>query len=359
MVEGTVYGLIVTLRKVFDAARGVANKTEKAANWSNNALPSLTKTAQTLIVDPRVIVSPSLISHEKLKDVLDVLSANFSMYYLQVFNTIGNVTDVRTKQVLNDLSSIKSPNYSKFGGISLEDINDNTVSFTTEDSNQLNISTDNISDISKRLNLASGHLLNLKVASPNGDTTANIPVIIKLNVSAVPFKIIRAILGVNKLESGILSRLDKLFAGEISFVKDFLFAQDLIKEHKKILMTDKTGMYADVSSRISEGLKRYYKKDIKGYGAFYNMAVISGTEQRELEAALGGKLSNTRLRNKLFARNYVMTIAVMDDDRQTLTMYIRDIDGFNSIGYNMLSKSGTDSGDLLALFKKMASGNSF
>jgi len=359
LTASTLYGVLSGIHNIFSKAGTKVGEAgdklsdaEKAADWKGRALPSLTETIQPLVVEPRAIVSPELLQHEKIKDVLTVMSNNFAVYYFQAFNILGNVDNIRAIGTINDLSSIKRRDFSKVGGIAIEELSDDAVSFSTEDTASLKGGVPNIKDV----NLATGQLINLTVRSQDGTTTVDVPIAIKVGTVVTSRNIIKAILGLTKLEAGLLSRLDKLLSGEISFFKDFLFAQDLIKEHKKLLMKDNTGMYADVMGRVSSGLRRYYTKGVKGYGAYYNMVVISASAAREIEASLGGKLISSRHRNKLFARNYVMFLVVLDDDRQSVTFYTRDMDTYNSIGYNALKNGKDSSSDLMALFKKMMVG---
>lgn len=316
-------------------------------SWDENQIPSLTKTISPLLVDPKVIVPFSLRNDENVTKVITLLSTTFITYYTQVFKMVGQIDDMRVIQAIRDLSSIDRGRTGNIGGVVLESFDDSGLTLTMEE-----VNADLPKDFSKLQNLSTGYVVNLSISGSN-DRKITLPVLIRMNVHGANNNLISHILGIGDMENSLRSRLDALGAGEISFWKDFVFAQDIIKEHKKLLMKDESGLYQDVSGRVSGAYKRWMRDRTKGYGAFYNMVIIDSHTQNKIEAELGGSLNKKRYRDKLFNRNHVMLMAVMDLDFERVSLYTRDVDAVTNFGFNELKANVSGGDSLMSLMKSM------
>jgi len=332
-------------------------------------LKSIVDTIQPLLVDPRVVISPQLKTDEHTKDVLTVMLNTFSMYYLQAFTMLGDVIDVKTKNTLKDLASIKRVNTSNIGGVVLEEFHHLEKSiYSLEEYGLKDVSVEDIKtgkrkqdfgpELYKDLShLALAKILQLKITPKKSDARVTIPVMVRLSPASAPADVIEGILGVTKMRHSLFNRIDDLRAGNISFFKDFIFNQDLVKEHQRLMMKDKTGLYSEVSNKVNQAILRYGKTGAKGYGAFYNMVVITEQDLKSIEKEVGGSLQKKKYRDRLFSRNFVVMLCVMDREWERATFYTRDMDTHSDIGYDMLkSVSNKDSSaDLMKMLKSFSS----
>jgi len=319
-------------------------------------LVSITEEISPLLIDPRVVISTDLRGIPEIENILYILNDTFAVYYLQAFTMISDIVDIRTKKVLKSLSSIKRDNTSKLGPIVLEDMSLMGDEFALEAKKE-------ISDVKGRQNkeFSSYNLVKVLDVSvtvtdkKDKDSTITIPVTIRLNPVYVPNDVLDGILGASKARHSLMNRLDDLRSGNISFVKDFLLNMDLRKEHQRLLMKDPTGMYYEVSTKVNKAIRNYATQGVKGYGAFYNMAIISEDDAKRMETALGGSFTKKRIRDKLFARNYVTIMAVVDREWERVTFYTRDIDAFGTISFEMLKdKKASNDRDMMSLLQSVS-----
>jgi len=325
-------------------------------------IKSITKSIQPLLVDPRCIISSTLTGNEYLKDVNTILLNTFSMYYVQAFLMISDVLDVRTTKTLRELGSIDRVDTTKIGPIVLEELN--ILSETGESTDiSLEAKSDKRmvevnADISRKI--ATAKVIQLKVREKKSKTKVSIPILIRINPAFTPPDVLDGILGVTKMRHALLTRIDDLRAGNITFFKDFIFNRDLIKEHQKLLMKDNTGLYSEVSGKVNHAMARYAKTGLKGYGAFYNMAIISDTDLKRIERAIGGSLEKKRNRDKLFNKNYITMLVVMDTQWERATFYIRDMDSYSTTSFDSLidvSNKTSESKDLMSILKSFSNQN--
>ena len=133
-------------------------------------------------------------------------------------------------------------------------------------------------------------------------------------------------------------------AGEIRFIKDFLFATDLIKKHRDAIRKDKSGVLNYILQRKNNALVKHFA-DVtanapKSHNLINNILIVEKrTFQRACDAA-GLKITSTSQRNKFFASTFIMSIIVVDTMYNTVEMYFHGIDGRGDYTYSTISKLG-------------------
>lgn len=332
---------------------------------AKGGLVSITDTIQPLLVDPRVVISTDLRGVDHVDNVLYILIDTFAMYYLQAFTMLGDIESYKTIKTLKELSSIKRGDYTKIGPVVLEDMEValEDIKYLSEEVNTEKKDTKN--ETAQGAINAGKEFSGLKLVkivevtvSAKEKTRIKIPVTIRLNPAYVANDVLDGIIGTAKARHSLMNRLDDLRSGNISFFRDFLFNQDIRKEHQKLLMKDKTGLYSEVSSKVNSAIGRYARTGEKGYGAFYNMAIISEADADRAARALGGQLTKKRTRDKLFNRNYLTILVVMDREWERATFYTRDMDGYATLGFDMLeSKKDSSDKNALELLKSFSNNN--
>jgi hypothetical protein len=211
-------------------------------------------------------------------------------------------------------------------------------------------------------NLSVGRTYSVDIT--DGDHKASIPVQIRLLTTECASDLLVHILS-DQAKVKTSTAKERSFGwklGELKFWKDIVFATDLVDEHKKALMSDKTGVYKQILDRRAAGqahdIKAFFSEGHLSVGTASNLVVMTRQTVRELEAQLGGKWSNFEVRQKVFDRSYLMVVAVVDPDYDHITFYYRGIELATELTVKDLKKAGKDSGsDILELLKTFQSGN--
>jgi hypothetical protein len=178
----------------------------------------------------------------------------------------------------------------------------------------------------------------------NDDVLVTIPIHVRLLVNVVGPKTIDSLLVRYKEDISFGERWYSWRAGRISFWKDLVMCQDLIRERKRQILENDGDVINNIDSRVRNAIVNKVAKmsfktldgrsgDIKdvdtmSFGVASNLYVITAAEASRIEYHLHGKLSDTKTRNKLFGNGYAMILAVIDPDRERVKFYINGADGY-------------------------------
>jgi hypothetical protein len=150
--------------------------------------------------------------------------------------------------------------------------------------------------------------------------------------------------------------------GELKFWKDIVFATDLIDEHKKAMLADKTGVYKEIMNRRAAGhandARAFFDEGHLSVGTASSLVVTTRQTIKDLETVLGGKWSDFNVRQKVFDRSYLMIVAVADPDYDHVTFYYRGIELPTELSVKDIKKAGKDSNaDIMALMQALQQGS--
>lgn len=143
-------------------------------------------------------------------------------------------------------------------------------------------------------------------------------------------------------------------SGQLRFIEDLIFCQDLIDAHKRTAIRDNTGTYLlnrerDASNKLAAVLTG--KASI---GTASNVVLFNSKTVTKIEAALGGKLKDFATREKMFKRTYAMLVVVVNTEWNQVTVYHRGIPESTQLSIKEFtkakSKTGTDVSDVVRLF---------
>ena len=144
-------------------------------------------------------------------------------------------------------------------------------------------------------------------------------------------------------------------AGRISFIKDLVFCQDLIREQKRTLMTDKDGVYSEIAKRAKNSkLASFFSKN-PSLAEASNIVVISEETAMQLRVKHNLNLDNFKDRQKIFDKTYAMILVVIDRNYERVNMYHYGISASTSVGLRDIKVANKGSGpnimEVLAAFK--------
>ena len=205
----------------------------------------------------------------------------------------------------------------------------------------------------------------------NDDVLVTIPIHVRLLVNVVGPKTIDSLLVRHKEDIGFDERWYSWRSGRISFWKDLVMCQDLIRERKRQALDSDGDVVSKIDARVRNAIvnkvaKMSYKTlggqaseikdvDTMSFGVASNLYVITAAEASRIEYHLHGKLSDVKTRNKLFGNGYAMILAVIDPDRERVKFYINGVDGFTDLSVreikSMSKNKGPDINDMLKMLQ--------
>ena len=195
-----------------------------------------------------------------------------------------------------------------------------------------------------------------KTVKEGVDLTVTIPVTIKLSaIFTTPENIVNAISPEHSRHK-FSNRLDDFRASSISAM-EFFFATDLIKKYKKNKLRDKEGLLQLLQSRKISANSKVADQGIIGFEKYYTMYLLSKDAKTIIENSLGGKLSNHKYKEDFLEAGYGLSVTVMDEDAERVTVYMKDLRGSSKLSYRVMAKnSKSGGGDVTELMKAIMAG---
>jgi hypothetical protein len=171
---------------------------------------------------------------------------------------------------------------------------------------------------------------------------------IRMSIVTMPSTPAVALLTTNRQDVSYTERYYAWRAGRISFVNDLLLSKDLIRERRKALIEDETGIYKSIINRVNKNRMAGFVSGNPSLNMASDLVVISEVEAAEVESKLNGKLSNSRTRDKMFDGCYAMIVAVINRDWQRVTFYTRGIATSTDLSVKELKSTNKGNGPDLA-----------
>lgn len=368
---GIINTTLQHIAKVINAVR---------SNFTNYyTTKSLSDATKLTRVEPLTILSKDCINLEYIPDVLHSGLNIFSGYYLQAVGMLTRVNHVEVVKILDKLN----PDRDETGflmmhqdgiaressrTLSLESYRHSLPTFGVP---ALEDDDDNAKMALEVSNLSVGKLLNVQICFDDEGAaslrdakpkTVTVPVSVRLMTSVVPNATIAHLLASKTEDIGVVERYHAWRAGRIGFIKDLIFCQDLIDEHKRAIIGDETGTAAEIMRRVNNSKKYGLITKNPSLVSASNIFVITEEIAREIESKLGGKLSNPKVREKAFENTYAMIIVVIDREFERVTYYTRGVAASTDLSVKEIKAAskgkGPDIGDIMKSFM-MGSGASF
>ena len=348
---------------------------------------SLADISKIARVEPITLISSNLTATKELYEVLHGVLNIYAAYYLQAIHILSaQLSDVRILKILDktnpdrDLKTLLTSGYTAYESVGSPSANLKTLSlencqfklpmlgsdaemalesiFDEDEAGTLSTATTKMQYFEK-LGMAIGKVMEVKFTvkqENNNDrpTELTIPVVVKLDTMVIPSDVIGRIVASNQDEITLGSRFKEALDGRINFIKDFILCSDLIKAQKKTMIKDPTGYYAQMLKRVNNS--RFYSA-VSGnisLAGVSSVVVISEEDEQEVQRLIGGKLTNQKTREIVFANTSAMMIVVVDKEWERVSIYVRDIDGFSQNSFDsfrgMSDKGNNNVADLMKAF---------
>lgn len=346
---------------------------------------SLIDYTQTARVEPIVLIDADCLYVDFLSDVQQSLLSIFAGYYLQalaVSTRIGKISVDRHLDKLNPRRDVggsatnmgwlmateaykdKLPSVNDISA--LEDYKADQQKLQeralvlqessrqdTLNRSEVNISKDTFTTIKELSNLSVGKLFSVDIT--DGINKASVPVSIRLMASSMPTSSLIHILSIGSKDNSFKERYHLMKAGRIEFIRDLILCQDLIDEHRKNLMNDKDGVYSNIVKRANTNKLAGLVSANPSVATASNICIISAATAEQLELHLNGKLSNFKIRQRVFENTYMMILVVLDNSWRRATFYHRGINMPTEVSAQDMKASnrgnGLDVADILSAYR--------
>jgi len=286
---------------------------------------NMTKLLNKFIIRPTIIVNKDLKDNTYLKNVIEYQISLFTSFYTMSFTTLVNLHGLKPEVAFNLLSSDN--------GISNKEILPGTEETSLFDTKNLIAGIENNASArttEKQPNkLSEVYTRQIELVVGYDDKIITFPVVIFANVKFVSSNTIKLMYAKESSQSP-LDRVDDMQAGTISFIKDFIFAYDMIKDYKLRRLQDKEDVIKALRERKYSSLSKIASNGFVGYNRYYQMLVISPRDVENIRKTFRGKLANKRVRQQVLEETLSFSISVVDDMHEYLDVYINGLD--NSIG---------------------------
>ena len=168
----------------------------------------------------------------------------------------------------------------------------------------------------------------------------------RLKVQLATTEAIANILSFGSIDNSVKERTHKWRAGALEMVKDLLLCRDTFVNHRKALVSDNTGYYAQAvaanrANKISGILSA--NPSVANYSTIF---IISKETVRRLERETGYKLDNFAQREKIFGKCFAMMIIVVEPKWKDITIYHHTINRPTTVSFKDMKAIGkSGSGD--------------
>ncbi len=175
-----------------------------------------------------------------------------------------------------------------------------------------------------------------------------VPVVVKLDTMIMPSEALNRIITANADDMKFGPRFMDALHGRISFIKDFILCQDLIKSQKKALIKDPTNYYSSLLKRVNNSKVYSALSGNISMAGISSIYVISEEDEGEIRKKIGGNLTNEKTRRIVFDNTSAMMIVVIDKEWERVSIYVRDISGFSQASFDSFRSSTDKSSTMIA-----------
>lgn len=356
---------------------------------SSMSINSLADLAKPCRVEPIAIIDNVLADQPYMQDLMKVATSQFAAYYLQAVNMVMGVGKIDTLKVFDSLNPVRSVAGDIAGTVfSKENYVDGLPSIESfkqkvdqyeiaeysfeaytygmeadkveeEKKAVRNLSASDTGKIYEVENLAVGKLLNVEIDSGDG-VKAKLPVLIRLVPAVVPSEALTHIFVAGGRDSWS-HRFFLVKTGQLHFWRDFVLGQDMIDAHMKALMTDRSGVYKEITDRRRNNVSKAVTSGRVSLADASNIAIISSNTMKTTASQLYSRMDDMAVREKIFDNSYLLMLLVVDERWNQVTIYHRGVDltsKYRLDDIKMAEKNkGSDITELFKMFSKQMSTN--
>ena len=189
--------------------------------------------------------------------------------------------------------------------------------------------------------IASGRQVEVKFAALDGGNPISVMLNVQFNTRLIPDQVVEYVISQDFTKS-MSDRWLQYKAGEITFVKDFIFGVDKLNRRAKALKSDSNHALADIfHHKSSSAFKRYLSMGVneRSYNLANSILMFDEEFVSRYSKRIGFSFDNPRDRNRFFSNTYALFIVLVDNRYSKATIYTNGIDQSATYSFNELKSS--------------------
>ena len=325
------------LRSLIDDLRDLRNK----------ATTSLTEYSKVTQVNNRAYIQESLQNEEILIPLMSTLHQMDISFVLCAIGLNEITTSGRT--VRDIMQTVSTEAFQSACDIVEMDFGRNTL-----DKKVIGLEAQVLDPEPKGVRFAAGKLVEIDLViggdPSNGMKTMKAHILVQILPTIIPESTITGFLSLNFTPT-LSQRWTQMRAGEIKFMKDLIFSADLIKNHKRALQSDRSGVLNEMLKKQSQGFRDTLLSWTGLTPENHNTAntiLIADTNTFELAAHQAGiKFDRYSDRQRFFGKSFAMMVVCVNPDYKRVKMYLNGIDAVGEYSFDMINKLGQNQKDSL------------
>lgn len=183
-----------------------------------------------------------------------------------------------------------------------------------------------------------------------GLKTMKAHLLVQVLPTIIPTETVNGFLSLNFTPT-LSQRWTQARAGEIKFIKDLVFSADLVKQHKKALQSDQSGVLREMLKRQEKGFRDTLVSWTGLTPENHNTAntiLIADTNTFEMAAHSSGiRFDRYADRQRFFGKSFAMMVVCVNPDYKRVKMYLNGIDAVGDYSFDMINKLGKNTRDSL------------
>lgn len=214
----------------------------------------------------------------------------------------------------------------------------------------------------REVDIPSGRIIEVKFGDPRKASVAALTahLYLQLTPTFIPAEVAYAFVGCNFTPS-IRQRWMQMKTGDISFWKDFLFAQDLRKRRRAALRKDTSGTLAEMFERQQNAVSNAWLKYVTFYREKQNIAntilIFDKYTFDRACAANGLDFKRYGSRQSFFNKTFAMMVAVIDQSYNRVETYFHGVESKGEYTFTALKNNAkNDKYDLTDIMKAYGQG---
>lgn len=384
------------INSAFKMLKDRASSVDKHA-LASDSLVEYTRSTRT---EPITMIDHTIINRPELSDLMATLTTIYAAMYSQAFSIainheIGSIKALKALDKINPNRSVMKnfpgleshaltlPDYRNIennykvtnkitmegnfnvgGGVVFQpngniavganasyDSGPNVIDVNNKNKATVEMETDAITKFHQ--NLSTGILFDVSV-SANG-ASLSVPLSVRLLANDMNTNNLLSILKAAVVNKTAKERYREWRAGGLSFWSDVVLCRDILKEQRKNIIKDQTGVYSEVIKRRNNNKWAGIFSGTPSISNISNILVLDSGTVSHFERETFKKLKDTKVRDAIFNNTNVMILAVVDTDREVVTLYYHSISVPTIVTFRDLKsytkKQGLDPMEVLRSFQ--------
>lgn len=322
---------------------------------------SLTDAGKLLRIEPRVIISPDCLNHTAITAIMQSCNSLYSACWLTAADVLFKVDNVKTIRQLDQLR----PNRDSTGFLLLGQADMRFEHYRMEgyahslpfEGIKLRQEASSANDMQQFINLSVGRQLEVDISSEIKDNKMierKLSVNVRTKATSAPDEVIVSIMTGGNIPRGWSERFRAIMASELNFIADGMLMRDIYRERMRLGILDREGLQKAIIDESMNNKKWGVLTQAPSLADASNIFVVS-TElvNRELRSKIGGNLTDSVARKKIFDICPVMIIAEVDREKNQTRFYVRGEDDYALVKDSEM-KSFKDKGpDVMEIFSAL------